>query len=112
MKLQTTKKQIKANFSTIIGIGYCNAQYLLQYEKPFAYSARSEGWSCDYYQVDSVCISTGYSYIGDNHHELVKKYESKAKVIVLDSQRGYEKQKKQVKKLLEKFIKEVQNAKI
>ena len=51
MKLQTTKKQIRQNFNTVLSIGYCDAQYLLDCKNPFAYSAGVYGWSCDYYQI-------------------------------------------------------------
>ena len=60
-KIKATKKAMKESYNTIITIGYCNAQYLLQYENEIAYSARSEGWACDYYDINNVLISTGYA---------------------------------------------------
>ena len=43
MKLKATKKQIRQNFNTILSIGYCDAQYLLDCKNPFAYSAGLNG---------------------------------------------------------------------
>lgn len=83
MKLKTTKKEIKEGFYRIISIGYCDAQYLLSEEKPFAYSAGVYGWACDYYDIDGICISTGYSPLSEKNmkydYKLVKEYEEKAK---------------------------------
>ena len=61
MKFKTTKKEMKENYDQILGIGYCNAQHLLKFENPIAYSTRSEGWACDYYDIDGILISTGYA---------------------------------------------------
>ena len=85
MKLQTTKKAIKNNFYTVISIGYCDAQYLLYFKNPFAYSAGVNGWACDFYQINNICISTGYSPIGERvSYELLNELETKAGAIVRD----------------------------
>lgn len=85
MKLQTTKKAIKNNFSTVISIGYCSAQYLLYYKNPFAYSAGTYGWSCDYYLVGTKCISTGYNPIGQQlDYNSLNEAEKQAEKIVHD----------------------------
>ena len=107
MKVQVTKKQIKANYSKIISIGYCNAQYLLNYPNPFAYSAGVDRSSCDYYQFDNVIISTGYNPIGEKpDYKLMKKYEEKAKKICLSSP-SHDENRKKLEKLIKKFILEV-----
>ena len=65
MNCKTTAKAIRENYgSRILSIGYCAAQALLRYETPFAYSSGVYGWNCDYYDIDGVCISTGYRPIG------------------------------------------------
>ena len=85
MKLQTTKKAIKNNFNTVISIGYCDAQYLLWFKNPFAYSVGVYGWACDYYQINNVCISTGYNPIGERvPYELLNELEHKAAEIIHD----------------------------
>jgi hypothetical protein len=108
MKLKTTKKIIKENYSKIIGIGYCNFQYMLYYSNPFAFSAGVYGWCCDYYEFDNICISTGYSYISTvkTDYEFVRKYELKAQKIVLNYDLGFETKKAKLNNLMKKFIKE------
>ena len=86
MKLQTTKTNIKNNFCTVLTVGYCELQYLLNYSNAFAYSAGLYGWVCDYYnpstKYSGVCIATGYNTERLNgkrvSYELVKEYEQKA----------------------------------
>jgi hypothetical protein len=85
MKFKTTKKAIRNGYYRIISVGYCNLQSLLNYEYPTAYSTRIEGWACDYYDIDGVCICTGYSPIGSQNtwadYELCREYENKAKEV-------------------------------
>ena len=109
MKYKTSKKNMKENYNKIIKIGYCDAQYLLQFEEPTAYSTRSEGWACDYYDVDGVLISTGYAPTESKNanvdYETVKNYENKARDIIY-SNNDYEDRKLKVKSLLKEFISE------
>ena len=80
MKLKTTKKQIKENANQIYAVGYCGLDNLLAYESPFAYSCGAYGWSCDYYNLNGVVISTGYNPIGESiAYNLIKKYNNLAK---------------------------------
>tara|TARA_R110001606_G_scaffold398255_2_gene576857 strand:+ start:425 stop:757 length:333 start_codon:yes stop_codon:yes gene_type:complete len=110
MKVKTTKKSVKNSFCNIYSIGYCNAQNLLQGINPFAYSTGVYGWACDYYNIEGVCVSTGYSPIGENiNYELVNKYENKAKKILDNYSIDYQKRKKRVNKLLIKLINEINN---
>lgn len=106
MRLKATKTQIKNNFKNIISIGYCDIQYLTYYKNPFAYSSGAYGWNCDYYEIENVCLSTGYSPIGkDIDYEIIRKYELKARKIVLDYNIDYKMREKKVNKLLIEFIK-------
>ena len=92
MKLQTTKTNVKNNFVTILTVGYCELQYLLNCCSAFAYSAGVYGWGCDFYQPSSkfsgVCIATGYNTdrMGGKQvsYELVKEYEQKAREVMND----------------------------
>ena len=105
MKLKTTNKQIKANFNTVIKVGYCNAQYLLSYKKPFAYNCGVSGWNCDFYEINNVCISTGYFPIGNNlPYFLVCILEEKAKNICLDYNLDNETKKAKLDLLLDELI--------
>jgi len=105
MKVKTTKKSVKNAFINVYSIGYCSAQYLLQGISPFAYSSGTYGWACDYYEIEGICISTGYSPIGKSiNYDLVRKYDNKAKAILDNYNIDYQKRKNNVNKLLTKFI--------
>jgi len=110
MKFKTTKKSISSNYSRIIKISYCNAQYLLRYNEPIAYSTRSEGWACDYHEVDGVLISTGYAPIESKNtkstYDIVRKYDDAASAIIRGNS-GYEEIRQQVNDLLKQFVAEV-----
>ena len=65
-----------------MGVSYCAMQSLLNYHSPFAYSTRAEGWACDYYDIDGVCISTGYSPLNSRNmnddYKIINEYEKKS----------------------------------
>lgn len=88
MKLKATKKEMKEGYYRIIGIGYCDAQFLLSNEKPFAYSCGLYGWKCDYYDIDGILISTGYDYIETKNarqdYNLIREYDKKAESLSQD----------------------------
>jgi hypothetical protein len=105
MKLKATKKQIKENYFKIHKIGYCEAQHLLYFKNPFAYSCGVYGWSCDYYAIGNVCISTGYSPIGtDVDYKLLREYDDKASKIINNYDIEYQDRVQQVNDLLNEFI--------
>jgi len=111
MKLKTTKKAIKENtFNNLIGVGYCELQYLLTFKNAFAYSSGIYGWSCDYYELKNnginYIISTGYSTIGQRlPREIVKSYENKAKDMINNGQPDY---RKKLNILINKFLAEAE----
>ena len=114
-KIKATKKEMKQNLY-IIGIGYCGAQNLLKALEPIAYSKRAEGWACDYYDIDDVIISTGYSYLDNKRtkykYEDLRKIELKADAIWSDYNITYKQRANKVKRLLVKFInKSIENYK-
>jgi hypothetical protein len=113
-KIKATKRDMRDNHF-IIGIGYCKAQYLLNYENPIAYSVRVEGWACDYYEVEGVVISTGYSSLKSKNtltsHEMIKSYDDKASLIISNGG-DYEQKKNAVKMLLIEFVREAKKNKI
>jgi len=84
MKFRTTKKAIMNGYDTVICIGYCDLQHLLNYESPVAYTARREGWGADIYDFGGTAIVTGYAPFGTIRpkYELVREYEDKAKHIL------------------------------
>jgi hypothetical protein len=111
MSILTTKKAIKENYKPIIAIGYCDAQTLLRYETPIAHSAGVYGWSCDYYLVNGTLISTGYSPIeGIRDYELTRKYEDKARNIML-KHHDWQKEKTLITRVLQDYINRMLNKK-
>lgn len=75
MKFKTSKKAMKDYYGgNLYSAGYCELQYLLHYKNASAYSCGVYGWSCDYYEIGDICISTGYSPIGERiNYEIIKK---------------------------------------
>ncbi len=62
MKFKTTTKAIKNNYSknNIISLGYCSAYHLLKNYSPIAYTSGVYGWNYDVYEINGVCVCTGY----------------------------------------------------
>lgn len=108
MKLKTTYKAIREEYGQkILSVGYCDLQYLLCYETPFAYSAGVYGWNCDYYDVGGVCISTGYRPIGKHvPHELTRRFEKQAEEWTMNWNVDSEIKKARLAKWLDEFIRE------
>ena len=108
MKYKATKKELTNGYYRIIGIGYCQAWYLLDYEKCESYCSGSTGWSCDNYDIDGVLISTGYNYISNKNtsydYEKLRGYNQKAEEIRSNYHMKWEDQKEQIRKLLNEFI--------
>jgi|1_EtaG_2_1085319.scaffolds.fasta_scaffold84044_2 hypothetical protein len=100
MKLRATKKEIKEKAGpNLYSFGYCELDYLLKYEEPFAYSAGVYGWNCDYYNLDGVIMSTGYRPIGKLlEYKTVKKWNKKAKAA---------KNQTETRNLIKLFLKEI-----
>lgn len=88
MKLEVTKKFVRKQCKNILAIGYGGGVDLLRFQTPFAYSAGTYGWSCDYYLVDDVVLSAGYfpvKSINMKCHEiLLTKLNNKARDIFID----------------------------
>jgi len=112
MKFKTTKRAIKEGYHKIISVSYCSLQYLLKGINPVAYSTRSEGWACDYYDVDGICICEGYSPISSQNtkelsYDKIREYDQKAKDIAYNMGSGswYDIEPK-LKDLLNEFVQE------
>lgn len=110
MKIKTTKKEMKKNYKNIITIGYCEMYYLLYYKEPTTYCAGIYGWSCDNYSIDNnTLISTGYSPINGIQvdYDKVNIYNNLGREIINNNKLTTEQKKNEIKKLLDKFVKEV-----
>lgn len=109
MKYRTTKKAIRESGAAVYKIGYCDLQFLLRFNNPFAYSEGVYGWSCDYYRIggafDGVIISTGYDPIGRKvDYTIIREYNEKARAIIDNYNLPYEQREAEVKTLLNEFI--------
>lgn len=109
MKIQTTYKAIRKEYGkNILRVGYCDLQYLLRYENPFAYSAGVYGWNCDYYGIGGVCISTGYRPIGKHvPYELVRRFEDQARHLAVESDLDSGTERGMIDDLLGEFLREI-----
>ncbi len=107
-KIKTTFKAIRSTYNNILSVGYCGLQSLLTYETPFAYSAGIYGWSCDYYDVNGLIISTGYSPIGKKvNYDIVNEYELKAEKIRGNYDLKYDERRQAIENLLTEFAEKV-----
>ena len=109
MKFKTTDKEIRRNYNTIIRLGYCSIQSLLNYKTPIAYTCGVYGWKADFYEISpTVIISTGYSPIGNisPNYDVVNSYEKQAQTI-LYGKMEYEDKKTALDKLLREFVAEI-----
>lgn len=108
MKTKISKQQARGLFPQMIAIPYCGAQFLLRYKEPFAYSAGVYGWSCDYYDVGGVGISTGCRPIGKHApDELVHRFEDQARKLVMESNLDSETERGMINDLLGEFLCEI-----
>ena len=107
MKYNVTKKAVNAEYTNKICIGYCNIQWLLQYETPYGYTCGGDGWHADIYHINmDTAIITGYQPFGNIKvpYELQKEFDNKARSIVCDYNLKYEEQKERVTALLYEFV--------
>ena len=108
MLLHVTKKSIRESSEKVLKVGYCGLQHLLNYKNRFAYSSGVYGWSCDYYLIDGVIISTGYNPIGQSiNYDIIKDYDLKAEKIQYDYSMTYEQRLEKMNQLVSEFIQEV-----
>lgn len=110
-KIKLTKSILNTDYWNILGTGYCNLQYLLKFQEPFAYSTRAEGWACDYYNVNNLLISTGYAPMKSKRvkssWELEHEYDEAARKIIEDSSMSWKQKAAEVNRLLEEFAEKV-----
>ena len=111
MKTRVTKKQINNNFLNILCVDSDLIPNLLFFNPAFAYSTRAEGWACDYYETNNVCLSSGYSPIGKNiNRDLQKQFEEKAKKVIQSKFFKQETKQKRINSLLTQFIEKAINS--
>lgn len=84
-KKMITKKSL--NNRHVVAVPYCRLQFALNTVEPFAYSAGTYGWSCDYYELPrGIVVSTGYRAIGEHvPYDLLEEYDERARRICEDT---------------------------
>lgn len=112
-KILVSRKALKQGYTQIIGVGYCEAQYLLRYQKPMFYSVGVYGWACDGYDIGGVLISTGYQYIHGLKvkSDQLREYERKAQELAHNNDLPEETKIYHIQKMLIKFIAQTINNK-
>lgn len=107
MKARITEREARECFP-LLWIGYCEAQFLLNYQTPIYYTAWMYWWKSDIYRIDNwnrdFYISTGYGYNWERpDYKLVRTYDDKARKIYC-SNYDYKNKKTRINKLLIEFI--------
>ena len=107
MKYRTTKKAVKAGYSTIYAIGYGNVQHLLYFSNPVAYTANQYGWASDIYDMgNGIAISTGYAPIGVHiEYDLIYSFDQQAAAVIYDHDIPYDEKPFMIKRLIRRFLK-------
>ena len=110
MKFKTTEREVMKGFDKVISIGYCNAQYLLNYESPIAYTCGSEGWRSDVYNMGKgIAIVTGYAPFGNikPDYDIIRAFDIEAERLVHERALQHEDMKKALRELQKRFLKDV-----
>lgn len=107
IKFRITRKELLQNKNICRAIGYCDAQFLLQFHSPIAYNAGTYGWNFDVYFINGYYITTGYQQMVGERAKNVKEYESKAEKIYYDRNISYEEKQDQIEKLLIEFTRQM-----
>lgn len=106
MKTRVTKREIMSNFSEIMEVDYCVIQRLLNHFSAQYYTSGVYGWNADVYVIDEMVIVTGYRPFGT----FIPDYKSISRVNksyekIYAKKLPYDKECKQVKKLLKSLYK-------
>lgn len=111
MKYKTTMRDVKANYSTIIKVGYCNLQHLLKYFNANAYTCGVYGWNADVYEIDNnTCIVTGYRPFGESvNYDTIERYDNAAAKISETCGYDCKAEKAAAINMLNKFVAEFKN---
>lgn len=113
MKFRTSKKDVTGNngFYYQVCTGYCDMQYLLNFENPVAYTCGTYGWNSDIYDISDIvgynaCIVTGYRPFGNIrvNYEKMREHEKRAEEIIHDYKRDHEARKNELRGLIADLI--------
>ena len=110
MKYKTTKTAMKKAYGCkLVYVPDGTMQIFKWVIDPAAYSTRVEGWACDYYEFNGLCINEGYSPVGKQamSYEECKSYRNAADELYDRYVKGEitaEERKKILQNLLDDFV--------
>ena len=110
MKFRTTVKELKTGYKNdrAIGIGYCEADYLLFYQAPTCYTCGVYGWNFDGYEIEEkdILITTGYRGMFGTRPDFntLQDYNNRACGIIHDRNKTHDEKRDEVNALLFEFI--------
>lgn len=105
-----TRKDVTKMYNKAYRVGYGDLYYILERCKKVGYNCGIYGWNWSCYELDDdTCIITGYrNTIGESiENNIVKKYNELSEKTLKNN--NWEERQKQMKKVIEKFKKEVCN---
>lgn len=103
-KIKTTTKEIRKSLPWVVCAGYCDLQYLLNYESPIAYTCGVYGWNYDVYQLPGgLLLATGYRGMPGKRAALIRKYEKAAEHAYHNRGIAYDERREAVHNLLVEF---------
>lgn len=112
MKFKITRRELTENYR-VVSVPFCELQHLLRYCSPIAYNSGIYGWNYDVYTFlqygTNIAICTGYRNMPGKSLNTMgincKEWDQKAKDIIAKCQwQYYEKEKKELEKLLKEFL--------
>lgn len=106
MKIRTTRKELRKSAFWSLSVGYCDLQYLLKYEQPFAYVSGTYGWDFDAYLFGDIVVTTGYrGMVGFSiPYDDVAEIEKRAEKIVYNHDIPYEEKRKALHEIAVEFF--------
>lgn len=115
-KRKVTGKWLKDNLNCI-SVGYCDLQYLLQYESPLYYNCGVYGWNYDVYVIGNYALCTGYRGMPStvktvkNKYDIEIEYDRKAEKIINEwtsfSTDEFKKKKERLSGLISEMIEKI-----
>ena len=103
MKIKTTRKAIVQGSARLVSAGYCGLCTLLRNHTPIAYTCGVYGWNFDVYEVYGLTICTGYRGMPGRTANNAREYESRARAILADHNKGWKAQDEEIENLLREF---------
>lgn len=106
-KYRVTKKEMKEKWGrNLVYIPDGSMQIFHRIISPVAYSTRTEGWACDYYEFSDFCISEGYDPAGKRimSYEDFRPYRESYDNIVGNYNLSYDDTIAKIKALLADFV--------